>query len=227
MSQYDEKNAKQASELGFSANNKAGGDFNLSGGQANYGDYGSVLDGENRAKEDLIKARRLMEQSELSMDDLIGLGLTDTDQTTKQEARLLYQMNQQRSNTGRAPQAASPRAPLMENSGSWEVVENVATLNNGKRIKVWTVEDAITQFNTGKNYRFRSVAEKVAAVVNATNNVDDSRIRMIDEAHDKYVNLKKQVSQAKKMINEGRGDRKKLSRLQGELGRIGARLGIA
>jgi len=104
----------------------------------------------------------------------------------------------------------------------WSVVKQSAQLQSGKRIAVFVVEDSLTGMTTGKKYRLAEVAEKVARVVNATNNPSDSRIGMIDQAYDTHVKLMREKAAARK---DGNG--KRVAMIESKLQEVNTRLGIA
>lgn len=204
-----------------------------------YGAPGDVQARESEANRAAIQTRRkIQETGGLSMDDLLDLGMGDggaeaqsaRDMKRRMAAVAGHMVNhgaqQVVQNAYMDPNEASmlmeqeAYAPSPADAG-WQVSKKAATLKSGKQIPVFVVEDALTGMTTGKKYRLSSVAEKVAAVVNATGNPDDARIRMINEAYDQHVQLMQEKARAKKS-----GNSNKVSMIESKLEAVNARLGI-
>jgi hypothetical protein len=201
---------------------------------------GDVQSREMAANRSVVEARRIIEDmGELSMNDLLAPDLASADATTRQNARTQIQadqMYQRMVNTGaqRVVQDSymnpNEASMLMEQESytpnqtddGWGVVKTYAKLKSGKKIPVFMVEDAMTQMNTGKKYRISSVAEKVANVLNVTQNMDDPRINMINTAYDQHVQLMRSLNEARRSKNS-----QKVSIIETKLSEINTRLGLA
>ena len=104
----------------------------------------------------------------------------------------------------------------------WRVVKQAATLRSGKQIPVYVVEDSLSGMTTGKRYRVSVVAEKIARVLNATNNPDDNRVKMIENAYDQHVKYMQELSAAKK-----NRDASRVKIVEAKLSKVNASLGIS
>lgn len=235
-----DKSERDASSAGLQVSQHQDGVMNegrsYSGGGAGPGD---VMARESEANRMAVEARRaVLAEGELDMSDLLAADLNSRDANEREHARTELRKLQQVTNhivdTGARqvvqdaymnPNEASMmmeqeayRAPSMD---GWTVVKKSAQLKSGKSIPVFIVEDALSGMTTGKKYRIGSVAEKVARVLNATNNPSDPRVRMIDEAYDCHVSLMRELAQAKK-----NGNRNKVSLVESKLQEVNTRLGI-
>lgn len=227
-----DRTERPAQEAGFQARGIQDGDMDASwrqrGGGSNMGAPGDVQAKEMRENRRVVEARRaVLDTGGLSMDDLISVGLTDRDETARTEARQVRdKMARVAQFTGQNTRQAPSQHGLMEQnyqeaSDGWSVVQKTATLNTGKVIPVFVVEDGLSGMSTGKKYRLAEVAEKVARVLNATNNMDDARIKMIDQTYDQHVKLMRERAEARKT-----GNTKALALIESKLAGVNARLGL-
>ena len=175
----------------------------------------------------------------LDMSDLLAVDLSSSDANARETARSLMRMEQVAGHmvergaqqvVNNAYMDTHNEASQMMESGAynpqpsndgWSVSKKYATLNSGKKIAVFVVEDALSGMTTGKRYRLAPVAEKIARVLNATNNPDDARIKMIESAYTRHVQLMRDRAAAKKS-----GNTQRVSVIEGKLQEVNARLGL-
>jgi paraquat-inducible protein B len=119
--------------------------------------------------------------------------------------------------------AAEPRPT----TGSWKVMKESARLRNGNTVPVWLVADEDSGMEIKRPYRIQEAAQRIAAILNQSGNVNDQRIKRVNEAYEKHIELMKQIRVCKKAINEGQTDKKKrLSALRAKLEEVNYILGI-
>lgn len=180
----------------------------------------------------------------LDLNDMIALGMND-DGDDRKNALALKRIAEV---TNHAVQAGARRVVqdaymdpndaslLMEQSAyqprkadqGWSVTRYEATLQNGKRVPVFMVEDSLSGMTTGKRYRLHEVAQKVANVVNATGNPDDPRIAMINSTYEQYMEVRKSLGSASKALREGDTSKKgRVKVLEAKLSEISTKLGIS
>jgi len=226
-----DRTERPAQEAGLQARGIQDGEMDSSWrqrGGSSMGAPGDVQAKEMRENRRAVEARRaVLDTGGLSMDDLISVGLTDRDETARTEARQVRdKMARVAQFTGQNTRQAPSQNRLMEQSyqdvnDGWSVVQRTATLTTGKVVPVFMVEDGLSGMSTGKKYRLAEVAEKVARVLNATNNMDDARIRMIDQTYDQHVKLMRERAEAKRT-----GNTKALALIESRLADVNARLGL-
>lgn len=236
-----DKSQRDASGAGFQVRQHDNGVMNegrsYSGGGSGPGD---VLAREQAASRKAVETRRVIESmGELDINDLINPDLGQQNESG-QNARMIHRLTQHMVQTGARqiindaymnPNEATmfveqaAYQPQMSNDG-WVVRKTSAKLTSGKVIPVFVVEDSLSGMTTGKRYRLSQVAEKIAKVLNVTQNPDDARIKMIETAYDKHVELMKLIGNAKTALREGRGDKRRLQQLENELQEVNARLGL-
>lgn len=236
-----DKTKRDASGAGLQArpmNESAMNDGRSYAGGAGSGP-GDVQARESEANRAVVQTRRMIESTGgLDMNDFLDLEIADGGQGARdamQMKRRLGVVAEHMVNHGAQqmvhdaymnPNEASmlmeqeAYQPQMQASG-WQVVKTAATLKSGKQIPVFVVEDTLTGMTTGKKYRLSTVAEKVARVVNATNNPSDARITMINEAYDQHVKLMQERGKANR-----EGNSRKVQMIESKLQEVNTRLGI-
>jgi len=107
--------------------------------------------------------------------------------------------------------AESYSGHTQEGNGDWITEQRAAKLRSGKVVPVWIVVNETTGMKIEKPFRVQAPAERIATVLNITGNVNDPRIRQIQEDYDEHVNLMKNIQ---------------LSTLQMKLEGVNAKLGI-
>lgn len=241
-----DRTQRNAADSGFVAKTIGDGDMDSSWRDRHFSGGGnSVPDIQAReveANEDAKKSRRIIEKSGgLSIEDLMmpSLSGVDKDHEAQANARKLMQLqhNTQRLVDNGARQIINDSymgnmneasmlfdqeiySPTPQDSG-WSVVKKTATLASGKSVPVFMVEDALTGMTTGKRYRLSEVADKVSKVLNATNNPNDTRIKILNDAYDRHVQLMQEKAQAKKA-----GNAQKVSIIEAQLQEVNTRLGL-
>lgn len=236
-----DKSQRDATGAGFQANQITDGVMNqgrsYSGAASGPAD---VLAREQAASRATVESRRVIESmGELDINDLFAPDLGQQNEYG-QTARALSRMTQHMVQTGarriindaymdpnEATMLVEQEAyrPQQVDSG-WRVKKSQATLQSGKKIPVFMVEDSLSGMTTGKRYRLSQVAEKIVKVINATGNPNDARIKMIETAYDRHVELMRSIAGAKTALAEGRGDKRRLQQMQSELEEVNARLGL-
>lgn len=195
---------------------------------------------ETEANRAVVQTRRMIESTGgLDMNDFLDLEIADGGQGARQAVEMKRKLgavaghmvqagaqqvvNDAYMNPNEASMIMEQEAyqPQMQASG-WQVKKTAATLKSGKQIPVFVVEDSLSGMTTGKKYRLAEVAEKVARVVNATNNPSDPRINMINETYDQHVKLMQERGKANR-----EGNRKRVSMIESKLQEVNTRLGIA
>lgn len=118
--------------------------------------------------------------------------------------------------------------PRQQAGGSWHTDKRIAKLKgSGKTIPIWQVIDENSGIEIPKKFRMQPPAERVAAVLNHTGNVNDPRISSISEKHDRYVLLLREMRKARKLLKEGHAEYEdRLQELQYEAEEVGMILGI-
>lgn len=81
----------------------------------------------------------------------------------------------------------------------WIVEEKTKFTNSGRQSSTFYVVDAVSGMTTGRGYLMEEVAEKIARVLNHSNDPNDSRVTMIDECYSRFVALAKKKLQCQKM----------------------------
>lgn len=237
--QLDRSN-RDAADAGLQVRQHSGGDMNAGRSYAGIGGApGDVQMRESQENRRTIAVRRtIAEAGELDMSDLLEPSLSSGTPEERQEARRLLKIQKVAAhmvNTGARrvvadaymnPNEASmlmeqdAYRPAVVDSG-WGVAKKYATLDSGKKIPVFIVEDSISGITTGKRYRLAQVAEKISRIMNVTNNPDDTRIKFIDAAYDKHVELMRSLATAKKS-----GNSNQVSIIESKLSEINTRLGL-
>jgi hypothetical protein len=236
-----DRTQRDASGAGFVASQITDGAMNngksYSGAASGPSD---VLAREQAASRAAVQTRRVIESmGDLDLNDLFAPDLGQQNEQG-QTARALSRMTQHMVNSSARriindaymdPNEASMLVeqeayrPQQVDSG-WRVKKTQAKLQSGKLIPVFMVEDSLSGMTTGKKYRLSQVAAKIAKVMNVTQNPNDARIKMIETAYDRHVDLMRAIAGAKTALTEGRGDRRKLQQLESELQEVNARLGL-
>jgi hypothetical protein len=190
-----------------------------------------------------IARRAIIQEGEMSMADLLAPDLNsgdavarDTAQSMMRREKAAAQFTNHVVNQGAQrvvqdaymnPTEASmlmeqeAYSPMQSDSG-WRVKKQPQRLKNGKQIAVFIVEDALTGMNTGQKYRISAVAEKIAAVLSATQNLNDPRIQMIETSYKQHVDLMRSLAEAKRT-----GNQQKVSIIESKLQSVNAKLGLA
>lgn len=229
-----------AEQAGFKVSTGATGDMN---GGRSYGGVVGNAPGDVQAKE--FEANRVVREARaaivetggMTMDELLELGMSDGGQVAQDAAIVRRQMGAM---SGMQPQMGAPygQQSLMEQQpqsfynqtppqynqsmgDGWRVVQNQARLKSGKSITVYMVEDALTGMNTGTKYRLPQVAEKIARVLNVTQNVDDPRVQMVESTYKEHVALMRELRNAKKAGNPNR-----VSMIESKLQSVNTKLGL-
>jgi len=166
--------------------------------------------------------------SQLTMDDLvdIGGGLHDT---VNQVGMDLFHEGYMGTDNEAALMAESLAGqPAAEPSWDWKAIKSTATLRGGKTIPVWMVENTTTGMQINKPFRVQAPAERIVSLLNVTGNVNDPRVRQIQEDYDVYVSLTREYRECKKLY-ESSGNQKAVQKGQqiaSKLRGVKQRLGI-
>jgi len=237
-----DRSERDAAAAGLTMKQMDDGDMNggrsFSGGAV--GGPGDVQAREFAANRQVVEARKhIIDEGEMSLDDLVAPDLASPDATTRENARSVMKANQFAShligqgaqqvvhNAYMNPNEASnlmeaeAHTPIQHNDG-WQVKKVFAKLKSGKQLPVFIVEDTLTGMNTGKKYRIAVIAEKISAVLNATQNMDDPRINMIDAAYDQHVTLMRSLNEAKRS-----GNAQKAAIIETKLQVVNGKLGLS
>ena len=165
----------------------------------------------------------------LSPDDMatLGGGLNDAMNTTAVDLMQAGYLGEGDEASELAESMAGrPQAPA-EPSWDWVAVKGEATLGSGKKVPVWLVENTSNGMSMQKPFRVQAPAERIAALLNVSGNVNDPRIRQIHEDYDLYVKLSRQLRKAKQLFESGDQDAKKTGqRVAAQLRGVKQRLGI-
>jgi len=241
-----DRTEREASNAGLSVNQMGSGDMN---GGRSYSNAVATGPSDVQAREleenhRVVETRQqIISEGEMSMADLLYPDLSSPDPTTRANAQTLMRTSNAANsmanhmvsqgaqqvvhNAYMNPNEASDLMeseaynPMQNNSG-WQVTKKYARLKNGKQLPVFIVEDSLTGMNTGKKYRISSIAEKISAVLNATQNMDDPRIQMIDKSYDQHIRLMRSLNEAKR-----NGNRKKVSLIESKLQIVNTKLGLS
>jgi len=199
-----------------------------------------VLSRESQENRKVIATRRkIIEAGELDMSDLFGVDLQTNDMEARENALALMKMqkvashminNGARQVVNNAYMNPNEASSLMEQEAyqpkqtqsGWRVAKINRKLKSGKQIPVFMAEDSLTGMRVSKQYRLVAIAEKVVAVMNATQNPDDTRIKMLEGAYEQHVYLMRSLYSAKQQ-----NDTKKIQITEARLQEINSRLGIA
>lgn len=128
-----------------------------------------------------------------------------------------------------APQALTETAPAPKaaGGGSWSTTQLNAKLKSGAVVPVWKVTDAKTGMEMPTPFRIQEVADRIAAILNESGNVNHPSIVSTVNAYNKRIAIVKEMKQVKDMIAEGQVAKKsRLQQLQGELAALDMKLGI-
>ena len=175
-----------------------------------------------------ITPNNLMADSGMTASELAALGVGINDAADNAAVDLVQQGYMGSDNEAAQlaeSMAGRPQAPA-EPTWDWTSVKSAATLRNGKRVPVWTVENKSTGMGMNKPFRIQAPAERIASLLNVTGNVNDPRIKQIHEDYDTYVGLTKQLRKAKKLYESGNQDagrtgQKVVVQLRGVKSRLG------
>ena len=193
--------------------------------------YGEVQAREMEEDRAAVEARQaIKEAGELTFADLMGGIEGQIDKATDDVARELLTENL----TNPTPDEAAlytnsyaRQAPPRATSHDWTVKKFQATLRGGKKIPVWKVFNEKTKMSMDTPFRIMEAAERIAAILNQTGDVNDQRIRGIMEAYNRHRQLMKYMRQLREAIKAGRKSlRPKLTEAQDELEQINYKLGI-
>ena len=238
-----EKTERDPAEVGLQMQNQTNADLDQSWRRhGNPGGGEVAIEEQASTRRDVIDAKNKIEEiGGLSMDDMIDLGVADADPATRKAAKELGEITRHMVNSGarqvvrNAYDNPNEASDLMEQEAyqpqstgdTWQVVKKRQKLRSGKVISVFMVEDTLSEMTTGKKYRLAEVARKVVRVLNATNNPEDARIRMIDTAYNKHVALMQSITKTRRAIKEGQLNKSgRLSVLESELEVVNAKLGL-
>ena len=112
-------------------------------------------------------------------------------------------------------------------SGAWKVLKESVTLKNGNTIPVFVVSDPDNGFEFKKPFRIEEPAQRIAAILNQSGNMNDPRVKVIMEAYEKYKILMQEIGTVRKAIKEGQTDKKaRLQVLQSQLEIVNGKLGL-
>ena len=169
-------------------------------------------------------------QGGLSMADLMEGLEGQLDAATEDVARDLLIENFQSEAPSEAALYTNSYArpePKMPESHDWTVKKFQAKLRSGKKIPVWKVFNEKTKMSMETPFRIMEAAERIAAILNQTGDVNDQRIKGIMEAYNRHRALMKHIRQLREAINAGRKSlRPKLTEATDELEQINYKLGI-
>jgi len=241
-----DQSERAADSAGLTATQISDGDMN-NGRNFTGGGYGGPSDVQARefdANRHAIEARqKILAEGEMSLYDLSSPDLNSNDAIARDNARTILRSEQaagrianhmveqgaQRvvQNAYMNPNEMSnlmesdAYTPMQQNDG-WHVTKVSARLRNGNQIPVFIVEDTLSGMNTGKKYRIAAIAEKVSNVLNATQNMDDPRIKMINQSYDQHVQLMRSLKEAKRV-----GNSQKVSIIESKLQVVNDKLGLS
>ena len=134
-------------------------------------------------------------------------------------------MNERRALPGQPLNEAAP-APAKK-ATTWNSVQMNAKLKSGAVVPVWKVTDSKTGMEMPTPFRIQEVADRIAAILNESGNVNHPSIVSTVNAYNKRIAIVKEMKQVKDMIAEGQVAKKgRLQQLQGELAAIDMKLGI-
>ena len=117
-----------------------------------------------------------------------------------------------------------PSAP----QGSWAVQKFQARIKGvANPVPVWKVIDEDTQMEVPTVFRVQEPAERAAAILNESGNLNDPRFKNLIRSYSEHVRLMKESRQLRRAIKEGRSALKpKLQQVLGELEAVNYKLGI-
>lgn len=134
-------------------------------------------------------------------------------------------MNERRVMPGTPLNETAP-APAAK-SNTWKTVQLNAKLKSGDVVPVWKVQDGKTGMEMPTPFRIQEVADRIAAILNESGNVNHPSIVSTVNAYNKRIAIVKEMRQVKEMIAEGQTAKKgRLQQLQGELAAVDMKLGI-
>lgn len=112
-------------------------------------------------------------------------------------------------------------------STSWSAVQHSAKLKSGKQIPVWKVTNTDNGMEMPRPFRIQEAADRVAAILNTTGNVNHPKINEIVQLHDQNIALKKQLKETRMKVKAGQTALKpKLNQLLMEVEQTNLKLGI-
>lgn len=177
----------------------------------------------------MVGQRRQQHASGLSMEDLMdGLG-QGMDQISSDVARDLLQEGLIDNVPDEAALYAEQHARRPRpTSSDWKVRKYQATLKqSGRTVPVWKVVNEKTSMAMERPFRLIEVAERIAAILNQTGDMNDRRITSVIEAYNQHSALMKKKRMLKEAIDSGRKDlRSALRAVMDQLEGVNYKLGI-
>lgn len=162
----------------------------------------------------------------LSDDDLSKMGY-GIDQASNRAAVDLFQAGYMEDYDEASMMAESNAGRPQQRSEDWTTKKAQARLRNQKTVPVWFVVNEATGMKINKPFRIQPPAERIATVLNITGNVNDPRVRQIQEDYDTHVSLMKQIRKARQLAESGDPRYKsQVRKLMTELEGVNVRLGI-
>ncbi len=238
----NKSDAKEASTLGFKAGggnrHDTGADLDTTWRNKGAGLHGIDLDesGSLREDEKMREARtKIVETGGLTLADLgmpgavsqqMGSGIERT--ATKVAQDLMHQSFNNQTPDEAAIMAESYGGTPTAMEGSWKAQKFSARIRGmSNPVPVWKVLDEDTGMEVPTVFRVQEPADRAAAILNESGNLNDPRFKSLIQAYKQHVTLMKESRKLRRAIKEGQQAlRPRLQEVLGELEMVNYKLGI-
>lgn len=239
----NKNDAKEASTLGFQATggatHDAGAPLDESWRNKGSGMHGIDLDeSASLAADEKMKEtrKRILDTGGLTLADLgmpgpaarqMGSGLEQAAGNVAQD--LMHQGFNNPTPDEAALLAEAYGAPSRSQAqGSWQAQKFMARVKGvDHQVPVWKVLDEDTGMEVPTIFRVQEPADRAAAILNESGNLNDPRFKNLIKNYNEHVRLMKESRQLRRAIKEGRTNLKgKLQEVLGELESVNYKIGI-
>ncbi len=237
----NQNDAKDAAQFGLAPNpnaNVEGTSLDQTWRAKGSGTHGVDLDETSKIREDekmKDNYRKIVESGGLSLADLgmpgpmarqMGSGIERSAEKVAQD--LMHQGYNNPTPDEAALMAESyGRQPSMP-TGSWAAQKFMARIKGVQnQVPVWKVIDEDSGMEVPTVFRVQEPADRAAAILNESGNLNDPRFKGLIKAYSEHVRLMKESRKLRRAIKEGRQNlRPRLQEVLGELESINYKLGI-
>ena len=237
----NQNDAKDAAQFGLSNNQTAnvdGASMDQTWRNKGSGLHGVDLDETSALHEDekMREARsKIVESGGLTLADLgmtgpmarqMGSGLERTAEKVAQD--LMHQGYNNPTPDEAALLAESFSAQPSAPTGSWGAQKFMARIKGIQNpVPVWKVLDEDTGMEVPTIFRVQEPADRAAAILNESGNLNDPRFKNLIRNYNEHVRLMKESRKLRRAIKEGKQSlRPKLQEVLGELESVNYKLGI-
>lgn len=237
----NQNDAKDAGQFGLANNptaNVEGTNLDQTWRLKGSGTHGVDLDESSKIREDekmKENYHKIVDSGGLTLEDLgmrtpmarqMGSGL---ERTAEKVAQDLMHQGYNNSTPDEAALLAEaygrgPSAP----TGTWKAQKFMARIKGlQNQVPVWKVIDEDTGMEVPTVFRIQEPADRAAAILNESGNLNDPRFKGLIGAYTEHVRLMKESRKLRRAIKEGRQNlRPKLQEVLGELEMVNYKLGI-